>query len=116
MESSFKENLRSELDFHDLTIKELSARTDISRKTLDCYLRGQASMPPANSAVKIARVLGVSVEYLVTGEESGQQKAVFSSLTMRLLWQIIEELGEHDKEILLGIARVLKNHGAKKDA
>jgi len=67
METKFKKNLRSELDYLDLTVKELSAKTGIAKGTLDDYLGVRASMPPADIACKIAAALGVSVEYLVTG-------------------------------------------------
>ena len=43
---SFKENLRSELDFQGLTVKELSARTGIIKGSLDNYLGVRASIPP----------------------------------------------------------------------
>ena len=33
------------------------------------YVAATPSMPPADVAVKIAKTLGVSVEYLVTGED-----------------------------------------------
>lgn len=67
--TSFKENLRNELDFQGLTVKELSARTGIIKGTLDNYLGARASIPPADIAVKIADALHVSVEYLVKGED-----------------------------------------------
>ena len=67
--SSFKENLRAELDFQGLTVKELAARTGIIKGTLDNYLGTRESIPPADIAVKIAQALNVSVEYLVTGKE-----------------------------------------------
>ena len=66
---SFKENLRSELDFQGLTVKELSARTGIIKGSLDNYLGVRASIPPADIAVRIAKALNVSVEYLVTGAD-----------------------------------------------
>ena len=34
------------------------------------YLGTQNSMPPADVAVRLAKVLNVSVEYLITGEKS----------------------------------------------
>jgi transcriptional regulator with XRE-family HTH domain len=64
----FKENLKSELEFQDIKVKELAAKTGISRRTIDQYLSAAAKMPSAENAVKIAKVLGVSVEYLVTGK------------------------------------------------
>ena len=70
MESSFKKNLRDELDFQDIKVKELSAMTGIPKPTLDSYLGVRQPMPPADVAVKIAQALNVSVEYLVTGVDS----------------------------------------------
>ncbi len=66
---TFRENLRSELDFQGLTVKELSAKTGIIKGTLDNYLSTRASIPPADLAVKIAQALNVSVEYLITGKK-----------------------------------------------
>ena len=65
---SFKENLKSELEFQDIKVKELAVRSGISRRTIDQYLSTAAKMPSAENAVKIAKVLGVSDEYLVTGK------------------------------------------------
>ena len=71
--STFKENLRSELDFQGLTVKELSKKTGIIKGTLDNYLGVRSSIPPADIAVKIAKALNVSVEYLVTGANNAVQ-------------------------------------------
>ena len=67
--SGFKENLRNELDFQGLTVKELSAKTGIIKGSIDNYLGVRASIPPADVAVRIAKALHVSVEYLVTGKD-----------------------------------------------
>jgi transcriptional regulator with XRE-family HTH domain len=63
----FAENLRYELDYQSLVVKELAAKTGINLNTLNHYLSGRKSIPPADVAVKIASALGVTVEYLVTG-------------------------------------------------
>jgi len=68
MNHNFKENLRNELDYQGITVKELSVRTGIPIPTLDCYLGTRATMPSAETAVKIAQSLQVSVEYLVIGD------------------------------------------------
>ena len=62
MRVDFKKNLRAELDYHDLTVKDLSFKTGIAKGTLDCYLGARASIPPADIATKIANALGVTVE------------------------------------------------------
>ncbi|GHT56432.1 hypothetical protein FACS1894109_05350 [Spirochaetia bacterium] len=63
----FAENLRSELDYQGLIVKELAVKSGINIHTLNNYLSGKRTMPPADAAVKIAAALGVTVEYLVTG-------------------------------------------------
>jgi transcriptional regulator with XRE-family HTH domain len=75
MGSNFKENLRNELDFQGIIVKELSARTKIPVSTIDCYLRTNATEPSAENAVKIARALKVSVEYLVVGKNVNNEKS-----------------------------------------
>jgi transcriptional regulator with XRE-family HTH domain len=51
-----------------MIIKELASASGVNKRALDTYLRTKPCMPPADIAVKIARALGVTVEYLVTGE------------------------------------------------
>ncbi|MDR0682602.1 MAG: helix-turn-helix domain-containing protein [Dysgonamonadaceae bacterium] len=63
----FSQRLREELEYTGLSQKELAAKAGIQKRALDMYLGPQKSMPPADAAVKIASVLDVSVEYLVTG-------------------------------------------------
>ena len=64
----FAENVKFEMEFQDIQIKELSIKTGISKNTLDKYLFGKKVQPGVENAVKIATVLGVSVEYLVLGD------------------------------------------------
>ncbi|MDR0877250.1 MAG: helix-turn-helix transcriptional regulator, partial [Treponema sp.] len=54
-------------DYQGLIVKELAAKTGINVNTLNHYLSGNKNIPRADAAVKIARALGVTVEYLVTG-------------------------------------------------
>ena len=57
-----------------MIIKELSQKTGISENTLKSYLKSNPVEPKATNSVKIARALGVSVEYLVTGETEKHRK------------------------------------------
>ena len=70
MGNTFRQNLKDELTFQGMTVKELSAITGIPKPTLDCYLSSRQTMPPADVAVRIAQALKVSVEFLVTGSSS----------------------------------------------
>lgn len=67
---SFRENLKDELKYQDITVKELAYKTGINKRTLDNYLRENESQPTVENAVKIAKALGVTTEYLVTGNEA----------------------------------------------
>ena len=67
--SDFSNRLRSEIEYIGITQKEFATKAGIKKRALDAYLRAQQSMPPADTAVKIASALGVSVEYLITGKE-----------------------------------------------
>ena len=66
----FKENLKDELRFQDVTVKELAYKTEINKRTIDNYLRENESQRTVENAVKIAQALGVTVEYLVNGQNS----------------------------------------------
>jgi len=108
MDADFKTNLRAELDYRGLTVKELSVKTGIPKGTLDCYLGVRASMPPADIAAKIANALDVTVEYLVTGQESKKQDKLLDH-NIRSIIQILPELNEKDIKTILGLAKILKN-------
>ena len=65
----FKENLRDEISYQGLLIKELAAKAGLNAGSISNYLKENSSIPSADIAVKIADALNVSVEYLVTGKK-----------------------------------------------
>jgi transcriptional regulator with XRE-family HTH domain len=73
---SFGENLKQELKYSGMLKKELAALTGVHKRAIDTYVRTDSSMPPADTAVKIAKALGVTVEYLVTGEDTDIPKDI----------------------------------------
>jgi transcriptional regulator with XRE-family HTH domain len=107
----FKENLKSELAYQDMLVKELSASTGISRHTIDNYLNVRARIPTADVAVKIAQALGVSVEYLITGKENSPENA--SSPEIRLLLKNIRQLDEKDRRMVCAIVQLYKDQRKK---
>jgi transcriptional regulator with XRE-family HTH domain len=113
MESNFRQNLRDELAYQDVTVKELAAKSGVAKAALDCYVGKQASVPPATTAVKIARALGVSVEFLVSGQKSRhEESAVSSRPRVRAILQIFNDLDEENQNIMVEIAQLLKRHAA----
>ena len=104
----FKENLKSELAYQDMQVKELAEITGISRYTLGNYLSARERIPTADVAVKIARALGVTVEYLVTGEESISEKSLIKP-EIRGLIQNYKLLCEDDQKMIIAITQLFKN-------
>ena len=72
---AFWENVLIELDYRGMTNKALAEKCGFDASNIGRGLR-LGSSPSVETAVKIAKALEVSVEYLVTGNESNQTKAV----------------------------------------
>ncbi len=98
---AFRDRLKTELSFHGWILKELSAQTGISKRTLDSYIDSREVMPSADQAVKIAKVLGVTVEYLVTGQETNKESPV--SPESRKLFELFSILDERDQQTVLNM-------------
>jgi transcriptional regulator with XRE-family HTH domain len=104
----FRENLKEELRFSDMLVKELAVKTGLNKRTIDKYLRANGSIPSAEAAVKIARVLGVTVEYLVTGQDSQPVSVTPLRFPVRNLVKLVETLDEEYREVVVGLAENLK--------
>lgn len=94
----FAENVRAELDFQDIQIKELSRRTGISKNTLDKYLFGKKVQPGIENAIKIAQVLGVSVEYLALGKSANNNEAALLSNEYKAVIDQYRKLNKFNKK------------------
>jgi len=103
--STFSQRLRSELEYMGLNRKEFSAKVGISKRALDTYLGPQQSMPPADTAVKIAAALNLSVEYLVTGKEYQQKTDISKYLQFK---DLLDDLVLLPEETLAPIKAVVK--------
>ena len=93
-----------------MLVKELAALSGIKKKTLDSYLGKRSYKPSVEAAVSIARALGVSVEYLVTGADASKDR-LLSSLPadVQEIVLVSEHLPAKDRLIILNLARLLKN-------
>ena len=96
----FGENLHNELVYQDIQIKELAARTGIKKSTLDKYLSGKKSQPNVENAVKIADTLGVTVEYLVKGEEISSDNKTILTTESRVFINQYNQLSNYDKQTI----------------
>jgi len=104
----FRENLKAELANADMLVKELAQLSGVKKQTIDSYLRENNNIPSAVAAVNIARALGVSVEYLVRGNET-EKDTLPPSLhhELRLLMQSLGQLNREDRKIVIDNAHNL---------
>jgi len=109
----FKENLKSELIYKDMLVKELAAKTGISRHTLDNYLNVREHIPTLDVAVKIAQALGVSVEYLATGKEPSKTSISMNQESVTLV-RNYNLLNENDRKIVNELVLLLRKHRKKR--
>jgi len=103
--SDFSNRLRSEIEYIGLNQKEFAIKIGVKKRTLDTYLGIQQSMPPADTAVKMAAALGLSVEYLVTGKEYKQKTDISKYLQFR---DLLDDLSALPAETLGTLKSVIK--------
>jgi transcriptional regulator with XRE-family HTH domain len=108
--ADFSQRLRETIERAGLLQKEVAARAGIKKRALDMYLGSQKSMPPADTAVKIASVLKVTVEYLVTGKTVYQSLDLSDYLRFR---DIIDDLRVLPNDILNPIKAMIEKAAAR---
>lgn len=118
---SFRERLREQIAYLGLLDKEVAAQAGISKRTMDSYVGSESCMPSAEVAVRLAKVLGVSVEYLVTGELAPKatldpRLLIINQATeqnARNLLHYFASLSERDQGLLVSFAETMaKEKGA----
>ena len=106
----FQENLKLHLKYSGLLIKELAARSGVKKKTIESYLGNRGYTPSVENAYKIARALDVSVEYLLTGDESKERPLSSLPNDIQAIVLVSEHLSMKDRQVILSLAQTLKKH------
>lgn len=103
----FRDRLREEIEFSGLLDKEVAAKADITKRAIDTYVGSRACMPSADVAVRLAKVLNTTVEYLVTGNAAEETKTQ-NDRRIKELAHVFTNLSNRDKNILLSIAHTME--------
>ena len=104
---AFRENLKEAIDFSGLQQKELAHQTKINLRSIEKYLQKDGSIPSADRAVKIAQVLGVTVEYLVTGKEIQERHPTVVDSEIFQLMYLIRNMQKEKRQKVLKIVKHL---------
>ncbi|MBR3671756.1 MAG: helix-turn-helix transcriptional regulator [Spirochaetia bacterium] len=118
METSFRKNLRSELDYQGMPVKELAYKTGIPKRSIENYLSSRESLPPIDYAYKIAQVLQVSMEYLISGKDKTYMESGFAILKKVAaenkeysnIFASFEKLSEDDIKMILDLIKIIVKH------
>lgn len=110
----FKENLKDEISYQGIMVKELAIKAGLQPSSISNYIRENSSVPSADIAVKIAGALGVSVEYLVTGKDSNTLKTFTLPPKQRKVLDAISSFDDTDLDAIIALANALKKRYAKK--
>jgi transcriptional regulator with XRE-family HTH domain len=108
----FRENLKAELTYTDMKVKELVALSGVKKPTIDSYLRENNYTPSVENAVLIARALGVSVEYLVTGKET-KRKSDQYPIEARMVADMISKMDRRYRKMAVAIIETMKRQEEK---
>jgi transcriptional regulator with XRE-family HTH domain len=105
----FRDNLKDVIEYKGIVRKELAAQTGISKRTIDTYLDNRAVIPNAEVAVKLAKALGTTVEFLVTGEDAfNPEQRLYSDFdTYRKYKKIVNDLDKLPPELLKSIETMI---------
>jgi transcriptional regulator with XRE-family HTH domain len=69
-------------------------------------------MPPADTAARLANALGVTVEYLLNGQDTNRESTtpLFSSPRKRTLLRLFDELLPQDQKLALDLVKLLRKN------
>ncbi len=110
---SFNENLKEAMYCKNITTIQLAALTDINSGTISNYLKTKGSMPPADKALKLAKALDISVDFLVNGfdtktESSISQKSPFPIEVFKIA-QKMNGLEKDELSVIASMVDLLQN-------
>ena len=100
----FWQNVKEELDYNLITQKELASAIGISYNTLQSWIT-KDRLPDAEQALKIAKALKTSIEYLVTGKNESQNGI---KQNLQAMIPKLNQLSDEKLELLKTITERLK--------
>jgi len=103
----FRENLKSQLEYSGILVKELAALSGVKKKTFDSYLGRRSYIPSVESAVAIAQALGVSVEYLVTGKDAKLKTEQYPP-EAKMVAEITAQMEKKNRKMAVAIIKSMK--------
>jgi len=104
----FGENLREALEFADIRQIELAKKTGINIKSIENYIKNDSTtIPSADKAVKIAQVLGVTVEELINGLVRNKNDVKEAHYRKNKIFNTLSKFDKYNLEAISSIGDIL---------
>ncbi|AGL00257.1 helix-turn-helix transcriptional regulator [Desulfoscipio gibsoniae] len=97
---SFSEKLKDARESLDMSQAELARKVGLSQRSITAY-ENENTIPRGNTIRKLARVLNVSIEYLMNDEETDPQANKDKDAFMDIVRENYGSKGAKEAEILL---------------
>lgn len=78
-EENFWLRVKELLKKQGITQKELSKRLNLNDRAVECWVQ-KGNIPGVFDCYKISQILGVSIDYLLTGEEDNRYKDLVAKI------------------------------------
>jgi transcriptional regulator with XRE-family HTH domain len=101
-----KKNLKAELTYSGIMVKELSNLSGVNLHTLNNYLSKKGQLPSIEAGVKIAHALGVTAEYLVFGD-ADEREEIRANGEIRSIIKITKNFNERKRRLALEMMKLL---------
>lgn len=108
---NFSLNLKTSLKSIGITQKELSSKVGISQSLISEYLSDK-KRPSAENAKKFANFLGVSLDWLMGGDEAGVVREPGATYEAGGLTEKIRQLSKEDQKTIEALVDHLQKRGA----
>ena len=98
---SFWKRLKTEIDKENTTFRWVAEQLKVPESTVSRW-RTSGALPKADQAVTIAKLFNISVEYLVTGEDS---KIPAMRDNEREILKILNEVSDNELKVLCSMIK-----------
>ena len=121
MYSLFWDRVDTERERLNLSRKQLASITGISKNTIETWV-ARLSVPSGDKCLMIAKALGVTIEYLLTGEELDLQdddpiiQSILSNKTLYAINEVLIISGQSKIDAIAELIGARANGKAQKNA
>jgi len=104
-----RENLKAAIKNSGMIVKEIAVKSGVNKRTIDKWVGAEETEPKVNDLYKVCKALGVTVEHLVAGKETGGIPQEIISIAQK-----IAGLDPKDRQDILDFVDIKLKKGKRK--